>query len=78
VKKHLSTFDRSFLNRWKIPFIGKSNISRAKDAEAIESSARQLDVIADLIQSKTGEPRDPEEEKKLKKLYLETFMTRPK
>jgi hypothetical protein len=78
VKKHLSSFDRNFLNRFTLPFFGRSKESRAQHAEAIEATASQLNAIADLIEREGGEDADPEEQKKLKKLYLETYISRPK
>lgn len=78
VKKHLSSLDRNFLNRFTLPFFGRSKESRARNAEAIDAAASQLNAIADLIEREGGEDADPEEQKKLKKLYLETYLSRPK
>ena len=35
-------------------------------------------AIADLIEREGGDNADPEEQKKLRKLYLETYLSRPK
>lgn len=78
VKKHLSVFDRSVLNRFTLPLFGQSKESRARQAEAIEQSARGLNEVADLLDVAGREERDPKEEKELQKLYLETFYSRPK
>ncbi|MEO6005864.1 MAG: hypothetical protein ABIZ04_25815 [Opitutus sp.] len=77
VEKHLSRFDRFFLNRFTL-FGGQSKESRARDAEAIEHAAVQLNAIADLMDVASSEPRDPAEEKKLRDLYLDTYVKRPK
>jgi len=78
VEKHLSRFDRFFLNRFTLPLFGKSKESRAHEAEAIESAAVQLNTIVDLLETEGSEPRDPEEQKKLKDLYYDTYVSRPK
>lgn len=78
VKKHLSSFDRNFLNRFTLPWFGRSRESRARNAEAVEAAASQLNAIADLIERESGEDADSEEQKKLKKLYLEAYISRPK
>lgn len=64
VKRELSEFDRSFLNRYRLPFIGMSNKARAraiylerKNREFRDSVKRVADNLA-LI--------DPEEAKKLR------------
>ena len=78
VEKHLSRFDRFFLNRFTLPLFGKSKESRAHEAEAIESAAVQLNTIVDLLETEGSEPRDAEEQKKLKDLYYDTYVSRPK
>ena len=79
MEKHLSTFDRKFLNRLKLPpFCGTSNEQRARDAEAAEQSARRLNEISELVErSDTGEP-ETKEDRELKKAYLDAFVFRPK
>ena len=78
VKKHLSVFDRSFLNRFTLPLFGQSKESRARLAEKVEQSAHQLNEVADLLDVAGSEERDPKEQKALQKLYLDTFYSRPK
>jgi hypothetical protein len=78
VKKHLSVFDRSFLNRFTLPLFGQSKESRARLAEKIEQSAHQLNEVADLLDVAGSEERDPKEEKALQKIFLETFYSRPR
>ena len=79
MKKHLSAFDRLFLNRLKLPpLFGTSNEKRARDAEAVEQSARRLNEISELVTlSDTGEP-ETKEDRELKKAYLDAFVSRPK
>lgn len=77
VEKHLSRFDRFFLNRFTL-FGGESKESRARNAEAIEHAAVQLNEVVDLLEVAAFEPRDPAEEKKLRDLYLDTYVKRPK
>jgi hypothetical protein len=78
VKKHFTSFDRNFLNRFTLPLFGRSKESRALEHEAIQSAAVQLNTIADLIQREGAEGRDPAEQKKLKELYLDLYIARPK
>ncbi len=76
VKKHLSAFDRFFLNRFT--FLGVSKEQRAREAEAIEQSARRLSEIADLLElSRSGKP-ETAEDRKLNEAYLDAFVSRPK
>lgn len=76
VKKHLSSFDRLFLNRFRI--FGVSNVQRAREAEAIERSARQLNEVVDLVElSRFGKP-ETKEDRELNEVYLDTFVSRPK
>ena len=79
MQKHLSAFDRLFLNRLKLPLLfGTSNEKRARDAEAVEQSARRLNEISELVTlSDTGEP-ETKEDRELKKAYLDAFVSRPK
>ncbi|PTY03124.1 hypothetical protein DB347_22640 [Opitutaceae bacterium EW11] len=77
VERHLSSFDRLFLNRVTIPIIGMSNIERAKEAEVISHSAGGLNRVADAIESSelTG---DHEEAKKMREEYYRLYLKRPK
>lgn len=78
VEKHLSRFDRFFLNPFTLPLIGESKESRARKAEAIERAAVQLNTIVDLLEAEGSEPRDSAEQKKLKDLYYDAYVNRPK
>jgi hypothetical protein len=78
VKKYLSVFDRSFLNRFTLPLFGQSKESRARLTEAVEKSAHQLNEVADLLDVAGSEERDPKEQKELQKIYLDTFYSRPR
>ena len=66
------------MNRFTLPLFGRSKESRAREHEAIQSAAVQLNTIADLIQREGAEGRDPAEQKKLKELYLDLYIARPK
>jgi hypothetical protein len=78
VKKHLSSLDRDVLNRFTLPLFGRSRESRARSAEAVESTARQLNALAEVIEKDAALGADPAEQEKLRKLYLELYMARPK
>jgi hypothetical protein len=78
VKKHFTSLDRNFLNRFTLPLFGRSRESRAREAERIEATGKQLNAIADLIQREESQSGDPADEEQLKKLYLELYMARPK
>lgn len=80
VKKHLSRFDRLFLNRFTLPLFGRSKEQRASDAEAVEQSARQLTEMAELIdlsQSAAAE-NESDADRQLRETYLDAFVSRPK
>ena len=76
VEKHLSAFDRLFLNRFT-PF-GYSKEARAADAEALEQNAWQLNEVADRLELWRASGTDPAEYERLKKLYLEAYHDRVK
>jgi hypothetical protein len=77
VKKHLNAFDRLWLNRFTLPLFGVTKEQRAREAEAVEQTARQLDDVATILEIAQKENGDDEEAKKLKELYREVFMARP-
>jgi hypothetical protein len=76
VKKHLSAFDRLFLNRFNL--FGVSKEQRARQAEDVEQTARQLDDIADLLELNQRDGRNSAEDRKLREAYLDAFVARPK
>jgi hypothetical protein len=78
VKKHLTAFDRLFLNRFTLPLFGIRKESRAREQEAVERTAKQLDEVATILELTQQEQGDSEEAKKLRELYREVFMARPK
>jgi hypothetical protein len=75
VRNHLSEFDRFFLNR--VTPLGISKEQRAREAEAVQHSAQELDAIAELTQG-AGATADAAEAKKLREAYLDTYVTRPR
>jgi hypothetical protein len=77
VKKHLNVFDRVFLNRFTLPLFGIAKEKRARDAEAVEQTAKQLDQVADILELTQQEQGNSAEAKKLQELYREVFMARP-
>lgn len=78
VKKHLTTFDRLFLNRFTLPLFGIRKEKRAREAEAVEQTAKQLDEVATILEITQQEQGDSAEAKKLQELYRDVFMARPK
>lgn len=76
VEKHLSAFDRTFLNRYNI--FGVSKESRAREAERLEQSAIQLNHIADIIEVDQQFGIETEEDRKLRKEYIKLLRTRPR
>lgn len=78
VKKHLSALDRLVLNRFSL--FGKSKEQRAREAEAIEQQAWVLGEVAELIEfsQETGGEGETAEERELRELYLDVFVSRPK
>lgn len=74
VEKHLSVFDRLFLNRFD--FLG-SNKARAAKAEYREEFAHSMNFIADGIEQADVWGLTEEEKKQLKREYLELLMSRP-
>lgn len=73
VRKHLSEFDRFFLNRFT-PF-GVSKEQRARATEAVEHSAQQMDEIAEYLEYGSSSAAD---EKKAREAFLDTYVARPK
>lgn len=76
VKKHLSAFDRSFLNRYNI--FGVSKEQRAREAERLEQSAVQLNHIADIIEVSQQLGIETDEDRKLREEYVKLLRTRPR
>lgn len=79
VKKHLSALDSKVLNRF--PILGKTNEERAREAEAIEENARVLGEMAELVELTEGMRDGSEAEneaRKLRELYLDVFVGRPR
>lgn len=74
VEKHLSVFDRLFLNRFD--FLG-SNKARAAEAEDREQFAHAMNSIAEGIEQADIWGLTEEEKKQLKKEYLQLLMSRP-
>ncbi len=78
VKKHLTVFDRKVLNRFTLPLFGISKEARARQIEAAAHTAAELNKISDVLEMSEIEGADPEEQKKLRKMYLDAFIARPK
>lgn len=76
VRKHLSAFDRFFLNR-VTPF-GVSMVQRAQQAEAIEHSGMELNAIAELVEGNESDKGKTEENRRLREAYYDTYIARPK
>ncbi len=77
-KKHLSVFDRTFLNRLTLPLFGVSKSARAAHDEAIENGVTQLNELADQIELAAQTGADAKEQRALKELYYEAMLVRPK
>lgn len=75
IERHLSPLDRFFLSRYTL---GRSQRERAREAEAIYSSAQQLNEVAQSIEVSSAAGMHPDELKKLKALYYQLYLTRPK
>lgn len=78
VKKHLTVFDRLFLNRFTLPLYGTPKEARAKKAEVIEQNAKGMNEVADMMELAFQEGGDVAEYKKLKVMYEELYISRPK
>lgn len=74
IEKHLSVFDRSFLNRFDI--FG-SNKKRAAEAEDREQFAQAMNSIAEGIEQADAWGLTEKEKKQLKKEYQQLLMSRP-
>ncbi|MEJ6602610.1 MAG: hypothetical protein ACKVI3_01380 [Verrucomicrobiia bacterium] len=74
VEKHLSVFDRLFLNRFDI--FG-SNKARAKQAEDREPFANAMNSLAEGIEQADAWGLTEEEKKQLKREYQQLLMSRP-
>lgn len=78
VKKHLTDFDRLFLNRFTLPLFGTTKEQRADGAEAVEHAAQGLNEAAELLAERpAGAPETPEE-RKLREALRDAYVTRPK
>lgn len=77
VKKHLSVFDRTFLNRFTLPLFGLSKEVRSSEAEAVEAKGRQLNELADAVEIGTLAGQDPEVTKKLREEFLRIYYSGP-
>lgn len=77
-KKHLSTLDRA-LNKFSLGFgLLSSGDARAADAEQRERFTRNAGQVADAIQLAAVAGESEEELKKLRELYLQMLVARPK
>lgn len=77
-KKHLSALDRA-LNKFSFGFgLLSSGDARAAAAENREQFARGAAKVADAIQLAAVAGEDEEEIKKLRELYLQMLVSRPK
>lgn len=78
VEKHLSSFDRNFLNSKTLPLVGVPNEVRARAIERIEQSDAAMNHFADIIDLSEQTGSEIEEDRKLRKDYLEMMRTRPR
>lgn len=77
-KKHLSPLDRA-LNKFSFGYgLLTAPDARAVDAESRERSARGAAKVADAIQLAAIAGENEEEIKKLRELYLQMLVTRPR
>ena len=76
VKKHLSAFDRFFLNRYNL--FGVSKEQRARSAEAIEQGALQLNDLADQLEFNRRPGQETAADRKLREAYLDLYLSRPR
>jgi len=77
VKKHLSVFDRTILNRFTLPLFGISKEARAHEAEAVEAKGRQLNELAAAAEIGTVAGQDPEVVKKIREEFLRIYYSGP-
>jgi len=77
VKKHLSVFDRTILNRFTLPLFGISKEARAHEAEAVEAKGRQLNELAAAAEIGTVAGQDPEMVKKIREEFLRIYYSGP-
>lgn len=78
IRKHLTAFDRLFLNRFTMPIFGVSQASRAEQLEREEVTARAFNEVAENIEWTFWTGKTPEEKKKLKEMYYDILVSRPK
>ena len=76
VRNHLSEFDRYFLNR-VTPF-GVTKEQRAREAEAIQHFAREIDAIEELLEFDGADKAGTEEARKLREAIYVAYVSRPK
>lgn len=77
VKRHLSPLDQA-MNRFTLPFVGASLASRARQAEARFRYAEQLDQLAAMIAHMERQGAPKEEIEKLRALYMDLYIARPR
>jgi hypothetical protein len=78
VRKHITSLDKT-LNGHALPLIGTTIEAKAKQAEAREAAATQLNSIADLLElSAQLGLDDPAAQKKLRAEYQNALLDRPR
>lgn len=70
IKRELSAFDRYFLNRYTIPFLGVSNAARAREAYLQRKNAQFQDRMTRL--ASLVENLDPEEAREFRSMLRDT------
>lgn len=77
-KKHLSALDAVLLNRGNQPGAVHSAERRAAEAEKQQQFAEGMNQVADAIQLGAATGEDPKETKKLRALYRDLLMSKPR
>lgn len=77
VKRHMSALDQA-MNRFTLPFVGTPLASRARQAEARLRYAEQLDQLAAMIAYMERQGAPKEEIEKLRALYMDMYIARPR
>ena len=77
VKKHFTALDQA-LNKVHVPLVGVSLASRARAAEAKLQYAGQLDQLAAMIAHLESQGASEEEIAKLRRVYFDLYLARPK
>ena len=78
VRKHLTAFDRLFLNRFTVPIFGISQAARAERLEREEATALAFNEVAEGIEWVFWTGKTPAEKKQLKEMYYDVLVARPK